>query len=494
MITIDTSRINNTRKLVGILCYVTTTFVITLLCRILCDLIPDTDEVRALGLLGWFVLFAFFAAYKYVTGKFVTLASVFVLSMFAFGYGQYLLYGLGAEYDYYFLNSYYAGIYNNNKAILTASVQYTIIGLELFCLAIMAAVRKNRPCPSAEETKSSAFRVDDDPMRKVFIVLFCLSAVPTIAFNAYLAVYSLAAGYANARLIPTPAIVRYLGVFFIPSAIGSFICNKNRPRARFVVAACSAAYCAMSFIVGGRSLAMGLLLGLAIVFLSERKISVSAIVVILLGGYLFIVLSSVISEARNNNSGGGFIEIFMENAFGGKAFSLFLGEAGFSGSSLTWMMHAMESRGVNPINGKTYIGAVIGILPSSLDVLHIQDYWNEFTQLEDFLTNYYSFDFGVGYSLFAESYYNFRWFGLVVLFLEGLLFGKLLNLDSACTGSWKKYVPIALFSMLITIPRRDIVFLSNYIALCVIVPYLLIVICAAIKNKGFLNAAGAKKK
>ena len=158
------------------------------------------------------------------------------------------------------------------------------------------------------------------------------------------------------------------------------------------------------------------------------------------------------------------------------------------------MMHAMESRGVNPINGKTYIGAVIGILPSSLDVLHIQDYWNGFTQLEDFLTNYYSFDFGVGYSLFAESYYNFRWFGLVVLFLEGLLFGKLFNLDSACTGSWKKYVPIALFSMLITIPRRDIVFLSNYIALCVIAPYILIVLYATIKNSVLLNAARAKKK
>ena len=80
----------------------------------------------------------------------------------------------------------------------------------------------------------------------------------------------------------------------------------------------------MSFIVGGRSLAMGLLFGLAVVFLSERKISVPAMVGILLGGYLFIVLSSVISEARNNN-GGGFIRIFMENAFGGKAFSLFLG-------------------------------------------------------------------------------------------------------------------------------------------------------------------------
>ena len=140
------------------------------------------------------------------------------------------------------------------------------------------------------------------------------------------------------------------------------------------------------------------------------------------------------------------------------------------------------------------IGAVIGILPSSLDVLHIQDYWNEFTQLEDFLTNYYSFDFGVGYSLFAESYYNFRWFGLVVLFLEGLLFGKLFNLDSACIGSWKKYVPIALFSMLITIPRRDIVFLSNYIALCVIAPYILIVLYATIKNSVLLNAARAKKK
>ena len=493
MITIDTSRINNTRKLVGILCYVTTTFVITLLCRILCDLIPDTDKVRVLGLLGWFVLFVFFAAYKYVTGKFITLASVFVLSMFAFGYGQYLLYGIGAKYDYYFLNSYYAGLYNNDKALLTASVQYTLIGLELFCLAIMAAVRKNRPWQTAEKPGPSVFRVDDDAMRKVFIVLFCLSAVPTIAFNAYLAVYSLAAGYAKARLIPTPAIVRYLGTFFIPSAIGSFICNKSKPRARLVVAACSAAYCAMSFIVGGRSLAMGLLFGLAVVFLSERKISVSAIVVILLGGYLFIALSSVISEARNN-SGDGFIRIFMENAFGGKAFSLFLGETGFSGSSLTWMMHAMESRGVNPINGKTYIGAVIGILPSSLDVLHIQDYWNEFTQLEDFLTNYYSFDFGVGYSLFAESYYNFRWFGLVVLFLEGLLFGKLFNLDSACTGSWKKYVSIALFSMLITIPRRDIVFLSNYIALCVIAPYILIVLYATIKNSVLLNAARAKKK
>ena len=92
-----------------------------------------------------FVLFVFFAGYKYVTGKFITLASVFVLSMFAFGYGQYLLYGIGAKYDYYFLNSYYAGLYNNNKALLTASVQYTLIGLELFCLAIMAAGREKIP-------------------------------------------------------------------------------------------------------------------------------------------------------------------------------------------------------------------------------------------------------------------------------------------------------------------------------------------------------------
>lgn len=431
------------------------------------------NKLKVLGILGWFVLIIFLILYKHITNVFITPSTILVLSMFAFSYGQILLYGLGVKYDYFFQNSYYSFLYGNDVNILLSGNFYTLICLSVFCLGILISIKARIGESIPKNIKFDA------PMGDAFLIMFIASAIPYLAYNAYLAFYSLSHGYSKTLDLTQPSIIRYIGVFFLPSAIGSIIsCKNNRNLKRFIIF-CTIINCVCAFIIGGRSLAFGLIIGLVIILMLNKELSGKTVFLMCLGAFILATISVSVAEYRSDHV--SFISIMIDNMLYKNVLIQFLGEAGFSGTSIVWTMKIVQS-GYETFDGMTYVGAVFKMIPSSLDIFNILTFFDQYTQLEGILTEYFSFNFGVGFSLVAESYINFKWFGVVPIFFEAIIFGRLLNLEKK-DNVWKIYVSVVMMIVLLTIPRRDIVFLSNQITLCVIFPYIFIKVVKALFYK-----------
>lgn len=463
MFCIDKSKFNTQKKLIGITVFFAFASIILVIYRIIDNVEPlSYDKLRILGLLGWLILFAFFIVYKRIANVYITPATILVLSMFIFSYGQILLFGLGIDYDYFFTNSYYASLYNNSLSLLLLSSKYTLICLCAFCMGILATIR----IKNGKNIKNTNFNA---AMKLTFLALFFISSIPYLTYNIYLAFYSLSHGYSQSLELTQPTIIRYVGVFFIPAAIGAIISCQSNKKLKLLIIFCTLINCACAFIIGGRSFAVGLIIGLIVILLMNKKMSGSTILLLCIGAFLLATVSVSIADYRTATGNSSFFSIMLENLLQKNILIQFLGEAGFSGTSCVWTMSLVKS-GHETYGGLTYIGAIVNLIPSTLDVLDILPYFEPYTQLEGFLTARYSFQFGVGFSLVAESFLNFKWFGFIPIFFEAVIFGKLLNLEKDAS-QWRQYVSIIMLTVLLSIPRRDIVFLSNQLTLCVIFPY-----------------------
>ena len=469
MFCIDKDKLNTQEKILSITAFLLVVFAMLTMYFIV-DVVDSSayNKIRVLGLMGWILLFAFLSAYKFITNVCITPATILVLSMFAFSYGQILLFGLGVDYDYFFLNQYYASFYNNDMRVLLSGNLYAWICLCGFCLGILISVRYK----NVKNNKNSASL--NLSMKKMFLALFFISAIPYLAYNVYLAAYSLSHDYSQSLELTQPAIIRYVGVFFVPSAIGAVIsCEDNRKMKAFIVF-CTVINCICSFVIGGRSFAFGLIIGLIVILLMNKKVSWKVILPLCVGAFILATISVSVADYRSATDSSSFISIVIDNLLQKNVFIQFLGEAGFSGTSMVWTMRLVQS-GYKTFDGLTYVGAIAGLVPSTLDIFGIGRFFERYTQLEGLLTGIFSFNFGVGFSLVAESYLNFKWFGFVIIFLEALLFGKMLNLEENAEP-WRRYVAVVMMTVLLSIPRRDIVFLSNQFTLCVIFPYIFIIL------------------
>ena len=102
---------------------------------------------------------------------------------------------------------------------------------------------------------------------------------------------------------------------------------------------------------------------------------------------------------------------------------------------------------------------------------------------EGWLTEYTKASFGVGYSLTAEAYFNFAWFGVIAIFFIGVIVALILNCTKEKLSPFRYYVQMSMTYALFTLPRRGIYDLFNYLFYFVFVFWLLRKISIAIDAK-----------
>ena len=84
----------------------------------------------------------------------------------------------------------------------------------------------------------------------------------------------------------------------------------------------------------------------------------------------------------------------------------------------------------------------------------------------------------------AESYLNFKWLGVVVMFGYGFLLGKLFAYDNLKgQDDWKIYMSFALFGALFTLPRRMSIFFVDTFFWCIICVWLAWKVMTILLNK-----------
>lgn len=180
-------------------------------------------------------------------------------------------------------------------------------------------------------------------------------------------------------------------------------------------------YIAINLFVGGRSGAVMLVLALVLAkYYYGTPFKKKELVSVCIGAYLFLGLLNAVADIRLLGNRGLF-SIF-------SAFSLssvlgdFIGEMGWSMSSTCWTMQLIEE-GSYFRCGESYLYALTAIIPNL-------GFWKvhpaKIANLGEWLQRSLGRSTGLGYTFVAETYANFSWFGLIMMFCLGIVACKLL--------------------------------------------------------------------
>lgn len=218
-------------------------------------------------------------------------------------------------------------------------------------------------------------------------------------------------------------IVSSLKMFFVPSLFLLLAANKDNKKVRMLINSIFMLYICGSLISGGRSVGMGLAICLMLFYhIQIKPYRRKRILLIVFLAILFLILVPLIGELRglsNRNSADFFTsigEIIKED-------NIFVSTFTSMGFSIFPMVKTMEL--IPKIQdfsyGIEYISTIFAIVPS---ILFFGYSFTSIAALPDWLRTMLNMDYGPGYSIIAESYYNFGWMGLPIMFLTGYIIQK----------------------------------------------------------------------
>lgn len=136
----------------------------------------------------------------------------------------------------------------------------------------------------------------------------------------------------------------------------------------------------------------------------------------------------------------------------------------------------------NYVYGKSLIGGLVsGLIPNNFDPLGIFDVFSEWSsEPAGWIESDFDYNFGIDFSLTAECYANFGWWGWIAMFFLCSIVAKLLkNLDFKRRDNlYDQYTCLVLLYSWFTLPRRKSYYIYNnwfwYVLAVTIILYLAI--------------------
>lgn len=163
-----------------------------------------------------------------------------------------------------------------------------------------------------------------------------------------------------------------------------------------------------------------------------------------------------------------------------------ISQLGFSFFPLVLMMDVCPS--VHSFQyGKTFIGGLVyGLIPSNLDFFGITDTFEEWSSgPTSWIDQDFNYNFGIDFSLIAECWANFGWYGWIAMFFLCVIIAKLLrNVDFLNKDNkFSQYTSLILMYSWFTLPRRKSYFIfNNWFWYILVVAILLLIFCRKRKS------------
>lgn len=261
-------------------------------------------------------------------------------------------------------------------------------------------------------------------IRKVAIYL-CLISFPLYLYQIFanisiVLVYGYQALY-DSNLNTVPKWMSLVGDFFEPSVIALyFSCQYQKRNIKIVTILAFWGILLPPFFLGGRSNAMIVFTIFLIVYSLFNKFNTRKILI--LSGILMIMFSSfaVIALTRGNSNKS---LAAMESAYHSvdNPVASTISEMGFSMYPLCHCMDIFPEK-QDFRYGDSYLYAMTSIIPNL-------GFWEEHpakthANLGEWLKNYLDLGFGPGFSLTAEAYVNFGYFGFIFFLIYGYYMAK----------------------------------------------------------------------
>ena len=418
-----------------------------------------------------------------VQKKVMTELNIYFLSFWLFQFGVPVIYVFRENYNNFYINLFTNEVLNSAAVFSVLSIIITSIGL----------IIGFQICQNNNRTDRKASKLSNVICNNKVIVcsaafyLFIISALVVLPITGYAAFRQLLNnGYtiASRNVMTQNGLLKFFQEFFYSSGILLIVFDTKKFRRRLVIILYIIASVIMMLLADRAQGLVSLFVFFYYEFvLKNEKKTVKKSALSRLGfvviGIVSVVVLEFIAAARQGKD--GFTSIL-----NGSILLNFVQELGFNFTSICFMMELIPY--VSPFRyGSTYIASLIKLIPSSFDILGLFN--NDFfTSGEMWLYNFNhnngrSFlDFGVGYSLNAEAYFNFSWFGLILLFVLGiivaLLFGKKND------NNWSTYVHLVLLLDLLLLPRRQFFTLLKSVEYGILFMAIYLLFFISIKNGG----------
>lgn len=377
--------------------------------------------------------------------KIITAYTIIFFTFSLFQFGLPILYAINSEYI-----SFYIEVQSVNNLIFSA--KYSIICIQLFNLGA-SLFNNNNKCK--KNIKSSIFEKSKF-IEQIAKLLFIVTGIIAIPLAITVAMISYKHGYSYVK-VDTMGIYNPINQFaktmFIPATFLWLIyCEKKKTRNRLLFIIIF--YSLISMSSGGRTEGLGLLLVILYYALnSNGNINVSKKVLrnvlVLFGGLLLLTSLTYIAQNRM----GINHELSIINSI-----EKTIEEMGFNFTSICFTRQYIPNT-LKYQMGTSYINSLICLIPKSLDptgtVLSLYNNLPELWLANSLNQTYGNlYEFGVGYSIIAESYYNFGNYGWIAVMVIGILVQWLIGKDYCTLSKFNKYIQLIMLWSLITFPRR----------------------------------------
>lgn len=380
------------------------------------------DALRSLTFLSVISLLFYFITWKYMTNEIFSPYTVFLIVLWVFCCGQTV--GWLFNLDLGTKDLFYRTDHGLNHALLVKGLAYSLLAITCFHLGATL----NYSGHKEKRIKYSQTVVINSFTRIGKILLFV--CIPAFLYNVYSLVMAVRAGGYEAyyQTIASRSyfeiILSKIAEFYQPCLLILLIANKNKKETRRLIILAMTVDIVCDLYIGGRSGAvMSILALLLTVHYFVKPFKAKEVVLMLVFGYLGMAVLNTVADTRGltNRTFVDFIYAFGDgfvNVFGN-----FIGEMGWSLSSICWTMNLVPQ--FYPFRfGRSYLVALISPIPNlGIWETHPAKIWGD---LGDWLQGALNIDYGPGFTMVAESYINFGWYGLIAMFFIGIILVRLL--------------------------------------------------------------------
>lgn len=385
----------------------------------------------------------------WVTGSFFSNISFIYLSFVLFQFGIPILYATSSTYTNWYMSLF-------SESVMRAGAIFTIYSIQMFSLGIIFSrmvYGQNKKLIFSDRL----WVQDDEMVQRAGLILFLFSAV--IYFPA-----TLYGAFVLHDRFSLPAIGGLAKQLYFPAAFLLLVYTNNK-RLRIFIYVMFFAESIAGMMTGGRTEGLLPLMVFVVYFFEYRNVSGKEILLygekmiipsknpfkiigILMVLFIILILLVYIAQVRvgDNVSTG---KILNQNIY-----QLFVGELGFNFTTILFVMTDIGNIGFQ--HGQTYLSDIITLIPNSIDPTGIVSHFQQISG-SNWLQETYGnqLGFGLGFSLIGEAYFNFGNYGVIVMFIFGVIVERLQSKKPFDSSKWEKYVALVILLGLLTVPRRD---------------------------------------
>lgn len=383
------------------------------------------------------------------SGK-INLFFVFLIISYFFNYGSYWVMYIFQDDSKKFpgtLNE--ASLYDNGYWMLYATI----------ALCMGYCFITNPKCYAKNDVnKKLLYNWQRKELRKISI-LFLVFSFPAYVYNAIVNISitrQFGYGYRIIEGTSNTGLVGVLSGFAFPACTAYILARKEKEKLPFIILLF---LYLLELFSGTRIRVFCHIIVLGYYFLKGKKISIKKIVIAVVLLYIVATVFSCISNNREALAEGTFVDkvaTVIDYSLSHNVLISVLWETGYTARVSAAVLQFCPSQ-IPYIWGYSYFYSLIYVLPNFITNAFLPQIPFVDEAFAPFLTSYG----GVGSSYSAEAFYNFGYFGLMMLVIIGVLWGKICKVNSQAVKEndiLKTFFCFQIFQAIILMVRSDMVY------------------------------------